>query len=74
MSTDKNKLKKGLNYLFGALPLFFISPVLLNIGFSAIKKDQNYLFIALGSITAIGALFIFAFGIKIILGALFSSK
>ena len=74
MSTDKKKLKKGLNYLFGALPLFFISPILLNIGFSAIKKDQNYLFITLGILVSLGALFVFAYGFKSVLGALFSKK
>ena len=71
MSTHKEVLKKGFKYVFGALPLFFLAPILLNIGFSAIKKDQNYVFIGIGAIVAIGGITLVFIGIKTILNALF---
>ncbi len=71
MSTNKLKLNKGFKYAFGAIPLFVFAPILLNIGFSAIKKDQNYIFITVGIILALAGIFLLFRGIKTILNALF---
>lgn len=71
MSTQQETLKKGLKFVFGALPLFFLAPIVLNIGFSAIKKDQNYIFISIGIVAAIAGIVLVFIGIKTILKALF---
>lgn len=71
MSNHQVLLKKGFKYVFGALPLFFLAPILINIGFSAIKKDQNYIFITIGAIAAIGGIILVFIGIKTILNSLF---
>ena len=72
MSTDQNELKRGLKFVFGAIPLLIFAPILMNIGFSAIKKDDNYIFIAIGSIAAIAAIGLVFNGIRIILKSLFN--
>jgi len=49
---SKSLLKTGFQYLAISLPLLFISPVLITIGFKAIKKSDNYFMIILGCILA----------------------
>ena len=71
MSNHQETLKKGIKYVFGALPLMLLAPILLNIGFSAIKKDQNYIFISIGAIVAVAGIALVFLGIKTILNALF---
>ena len=44
MSTDQNLLRKGIKYIFGAIPLIVLAPIIINIGYAAIKKDNNYIF------------------------------
>ncbi|MGB2128335.1 MAG: DUF6095 family protein [Flavicella sp.] len=72
MSTDTKELKRGLKYIFGALPLISLGPILISIGYSAIKKQQNYLYICLGFIAAIAAILLVFVGLRIILNSLFS--
>lgn len=72
MSTDQNLLKKGLKYVFGAIPLIILAPVTMNIGFSAIKKDENYIIIVLGYLFALAAIALVFNGIRIVLKALFN--
>jgi hypothetical protein len=72
MSTDQNLLRKGLKFIFGAIPLIFFAPVMINIGFSAIKKDDNYIFITIGFIAAIIAIGLVMNGIRIVLKSLFN--
>ena len=48
----KSLLKTGFKYLAISLPLLFISPVLITIGFKAIKKSDHYFMIILGCILA----------------------
>ncbi len=71
MNNTQNPYKKGFQYIFGAIPLFFLAPIVLNIGFSAIKKDQNYIFIAFGAILAFGGIALVFLGIKHLLNTLF---
>ena len=46
-------LKTGFKYLAISLPLLFISPVLITIGFKAIKKSNSYFMIIFGCFLAI---------------------
>ncbi|WP_139959242.1 DUF6095 family protein [Flavicella sediminum] len=72
MSTDKNEFKRGLKYVFGAIPLFVLAPVILNIGFSALKKDNTSIFLIIGIIAAFAGILLVFKGIKITLAALFN--
>jgi len=45
---SENLLKKGIRYLAISLPLLFFSPILITIGFKALKKDDNYIVLILG--------------------------
>lgn len=72
MSTNQNTLKKGMKFIFGAIPLIALAPIIINIGFSAIKKDDNYIFIAIGFIAAISAIGLVMNGIRLVLKALFN--
>lgn len=72
MSTDQDLLKKGMKYIFGAIPLIALAPIMINIGFSAIKKDDNYIFIVIGFIAAIAAIGLVMNGIRTVLKALFN--
>lgn len=71
MSTDQNLLKKGMKYIFGALPLIALAPIMISVGFSAIKKDNNYIFSVIGFFAAFGAIALVANGIRTILKSLF---
>jgi len=72
MSTDQNLLKKGMKYIFGAIPLIALAPIMISIGFSAIKKDNNYIFSVIGFIAAFCAIFLVANGIRTVLKSLFN--
>ncbi|MFD1294494.1 DUF6095 family protein [Lutibacter holmesii] len=71
MATNKQKLAKGLKYELGALPLLIIAPILITIGFKAIKQQNNYFWLIAGIIVGIGAVTLGFLGIKIILNAFF---
>lgn len=72
MSTDQNILKKGMKFIFGAIPLIALAPIMINIGFSAIKKDDNYIFIVIGFLIAFTAIGLVINGIRTVLKALFN--
>lgn len=74
MGTDRKELARGVKYGFAALPLLFIAPILITIGFKAIKLQNNYTWLILGIILAISAIVVGFMGIRIILNAFFNSK
>jgi len=74
MGTDKNQLVRGLKYEAAALPLLLIAPILITMGFKAIKLQNNYIWLIVGIVFAIAAIVMGFIGIKIILNALFNSK
>jgi len=72
MSTDRKILAKGIRYLSGALPLFFIGPVVIH---SSFKNQAHPMFIpvlGLGIITCLIAIFLVFHGIRTIMRSLFS--
>lgn len=71
MKTNKNTLLRGLKYEVIALPMLLASPILISIGFKAIKHQQNYWWLIAGVLLAIAAVIIGFLGIKILLNALF---
>ncbi|KGO94794.1 DUF6095 family protein [Flavobacterium subsaxonicum] len=70
MATDKKILMKGLKYLSGALPLFFIGPVVIHSSF----KNQNHPFfipvLGVGIILCIAAIALVFFGLRTIMKSL----
>ena len=74
MATDRNELIRGLKYEAAALPLLLLAPVLITIGFKALKLQNNYLWLIVGIVLAISAIVIGFIGIRIILNAFFNSK
>ena len=52
MGTDRKELTRGLKYELAALPLLLIAPILITIGFKAIKLQNNYLWLILGIVLA----------------------
>lgn len=69
--TDLNILGIGIKFLAGALPLLFLSPYLITL--SALNKGHwsFYLFITLGLIVGILAVFLVFKGLKTIMKAIF---
>lgn len=74
MGTDRNELVRGLKYEAAALPLLLLAPILITIGFKAIKLQNNYLWLIVGIALGISAIILGFIGIRIILNAFFNSK
>ncbi|OGS70241.1 MAG: hypothetical protein A3F91_12100 [Flavobacteria bacterium RIFCSPLOWO2_12_FULL_35_11] len=74
MGTDRNELVRGLKYELATLPLLVAAPILITIGFKAIKQQNNYIWLIVGIVLAITAIVLGILGIKIILNAFFNSK
>lgn len=74
MATNRNELIRGLKYELIAFPLLILGPVLITIGFKAIKQQQNYLWLILGIAVATIAVILGFLGIRIILNAFFNDK
>lgn len=74
MKTNKKELIRALKYEVIALPLVLIAPILISIGFKAIKHHNNYLWIIAGIIVAIIAIIVGFLGIRILLNALFEKN
>ena len=69
MGTNKKELFRGIKYELAAFPLLIIGPILITIGFKAIKQQNNYLWLILGIIAALTAIILGFTGIRIILNA-----
>lgn len=74
MGTNRDELVRGLKYELIALPLLILAPILITIGFKALKLQNNFLWLIVGIILAIVAIILGFIGIKIILNAFFNSK
>jgi uncharacterized membrane protein len=74
MNTEESGtiLKTGFKYLAISLPLLFISPIIITIGFKAINKSDNYIPIILGCILAVFTILLVVQAFRKILKSLFS--
>ncbi len=63
MQQNKPTLSNAVKYLAFALILLFSAPILVTIGFKALKKDSSYLLLILGIILAIAAISFTAIGV-----------
>lgn len=64
--------KKGIKYLAIALPLLFLSPVVITIGFKALHKSDNYFVLVIGCLLAIFTIVLVAQAFGIILKSFFT--
>lgn len=69
---SKSLFNTGLKYLAISLPLLFISPILITIGFKALKKSDTYIILILGCFLAFFTIFIVIHAFRKILKALFN--
>ncbi len=73
MSSNKETIVKGVKFLAGALPLMFLGPFVLTVGFKALT-DGVYLWLILGIILLFTAIILAFLGIKTILKGFFENE
>lgn len=74
MPTNKKTLMRGLRYLFTALPMFGIGPVVMH---SSFKNQGHPLFIpimGLGILTCLTGMWFMFVGLRTIMNALFDGE
>ncbi len=74
MATNRKELLRGLKYELAAFPLLIAAPILITIGFKAIKQQNNFLWLIAGIILAATAISLGFLGIRIILNAFFNKN
>jgi len=63
MKNNKPSFANAFKYLALSLPFLFIAPIVMTIGFKALKKDGSYLLLLLGVLLALAAMIITAMGV-----------
>ncbi len=74
MNDTKLKLKKGIKYLSITLPLLFLAPFFMFLGFRAINRNREilgYFLVPIGFIIGLFAIGLMILGIKNLLDYLF---
>ncbi len=71
MKKNKSSLFSAFKRLVIALPLLFIAPIVITIGFKALKKDGNFMLLIIGLLLGIIAITVTAFGLIKVSRALF---
>lgn len=69
---SKTLFSRSIRYLLIALPLLFISPIVVTIGFKAINSSQNYIMIVIGCILTVATVVLVIIGFRLLLKALFA--
>ncbi len=69
--TDTKLLLKGVKYLAFTLPLLFLCPYILTLSFLNKENFSFYIFLVVGIIIGVFAIFLFYKGIKTILDSIF---
>lgn len=70
-NNDKSQILKGMKFMGIAILLMFLGPVLISIGFKAIK-DDIYIWLILGILISITAIVLAFLGIIRIVNGLFA--
>lgn len=71
MPTNKKILSKGVQYLSGSLPLFFIGPSVIYNSQMNLDNKWHYLVLIVGILFCLGAMFLMFLGIKTIMKSMF---
>ena len=69
---SKILFKNAVKYLTISLPLLFISPILITIGFKVLKKNDSYIVLVLGCLLAFFTIFLVIQAFRKILKSLFN--
>lgn len=69
--TNKDKLFKGIKFLAGALPLFFLGPTIMYSAFSNQDKPLYWPVLIFSFLVCAGAMFLMFRGIKTIMSSMF---
>ncbi len=72
MKDKKTLMANGLKFMAIAMLFILFSPVVITIGYKAIRLDDNYIFLIIGCVLAGIGVFLAVKGLRIILKALFS--
>jgi len=68
----KKTFKNGLKYLGVALPLLFLSPIIVTIGFKAINNDKGYFLLVLGCFLILFTIVMVIQAFRLIIKSLFN--
>lgn len=71
---SKPIMSRGLKFLALSLPLLFLSPVLITMGFKLISEGGTFILLALGILLAIFTILLVTQGIRLILKSLFTNE
>jgi len=63
MEKNKPTLFNALKYLIIALPLLFAAPIIVTVGFKALKLDGSFLILLLGILLVLIAMTVTAMGV-----------
>lgn len=63
-------MKKAILYLIAAIPLMFLSPMVLSIGFVALRRDDNYIILMLGAVLSLFSMYLVFYAIRLLLRSL----
>jgi len=69
---SKKLFQKGMKYLALSLPLLFFSPIIVTIGFKALRKDNSYWLLVLGCFLTVLTVVLVAQAFRLILKSLFA--
>jgi len=64
--------QKGMKYLALSLPLLFISPIVVTVGFKALRRDDSYGLLILGCFLVVLTVVIVSQGFRLLLKSLFA--
>lgn len=70
-SSAKKILKNGFKFLAISLPFLFLSPVIVTIGFKALRNDKGYFLLILGCFLMLFAVAMVVMAFRLILKSLF---
>ena len=68
----KMVFQKGMKYLALSLPLLFISPIVVTVGFKALRRDDSYGLLILGCFLVVLTVVIVSQGFRLLLKSLFA--
>lgn len=69
---SKAVFMKGAKFLLASLPLLFLSPIVVTIGFKALRKDGTFLVLVLGCFLTALTVVLVAQAFRLILRSLFA--
>lgn len=68
----KSVFQKGMKYLAISLPLLFASPIVVTVGFKAVRRDQGYWVLLLGCFLVLLTIVLVSQAFRLILKSLFA--